>query len=328
MEDNYAKILWEGYGLRFYGGTRMRTGFVCKTDVGLREVKKARQNRNGILFEHEVKEHLYKKGFQDINRFYKTTEGSPFFALDGNCYVLEEPMNAQSLDDSKKENFPKAAVVLATMHIASSGHQGSVERSNLGILPGLYKKRKNELIRIKKRIDRQSCFNELDLMVMQNFDYYLERVKEAEELLLTSGYEAEMERATQERIVCHNAFKGENIRQDEMGKIYVTGFGKCAFDSPLTDLAAFFRRYLKKTDGDIEIAAEILEAYSQKRQLSSDNIRILQGMLTYPDKFMRLCNEYYNKRRSCVSGAMQERMGDCILDQSKNDLFLEAWKKL
>ena len=49
MEDTYGKILWEGYGLKYYGGTRTRTGLICKTDVGLRELKKARSRREDLL---------------------------------------------------------------------------------------------------------------------------------------------------------------------------------------------------------------------------------------------------------------------------------------
>ena len=52
MEDTYGKILWEGYGLKYYGGTRTRTGLICKTDVGLRELKKARSRREDLLFAH------------------------------------------------------------------------------------------------------------------------------------------------------------------------------------------------------------------------------------------------------------------------------------
>ena len=49
MEDTYGKILWEGYGLKYYGGTRTRTGLICKTDVGLRELKKARRDRKSVV---------------------------------------------------------------------------------------------------------------------------------------------------------------------------------------------------------------------------------------------------------------------------------------
>ena len=70
MEDTYGKILWEGYGLKYYGGTRTRTGLICKTDVGLRELKKARSRREDLLFAHEVKTCLYRNGFSALSLFY------------------------------------------------------------------------------------------------------------------------------------------------------------------------------------------------------------------------------------------------------------------
>ena len=91
MEDTYGKILWEGYGLKYYGGTRTRTGLICKTDVGLRELKKARSRREDLLFAHEVKTCLYRNGFSALSLFYTAQDGQPFFAWDGNLYLLENP---------------------------------------------------------------------------------------------------------------------------------------------------------------------------------------------------------------------------------------------
>ena len=42
MEEIYEKIMREGYGLQLRHGTRTRTGLVCRTDRGLRELKKPR----------------------------------------------------------------------------------------------------------------------------------------------------------------------------------------------------------------------------------------------------------------------------------------------
>lgn len=78
MEDTYGKILWEGYGLKYYGGTRTRTGLICKTDVGLRELKKARSRREDLLFAHEVKTCLYRNGFSALSLFYTAQDGQPF----------------------------------------------------------------------------------------------------------------------------------------------------------------------------------------------------------------------------------------------------------
>ena len=53
MDDNYEKILWEGYGLHFLGGNRVRTGYLCKTEKGILEVRKSITPSKQILFEHD-----------------------------------------------------------------------------------------------------------------------------------------------------------------------------------------------------------------------------------------------------------------------------------
>ncbi len=328
MEDNYAKILRDGYGIRFYGGMRTRTGFVTKTDKGLKEIKKTQHKMDEIVFEHKAKEHLYQKGFQNIGRFCVGLDGQPFFAMDGVQYTVEDAVNAQPMEESRDENFLKGVEILGEMHQASRGFSCEQERTNLGILPKLYERRKNELMRIKKGIDKKSSYNPLDLMVKQNFSYYIEKTQEAVERLASSGYEQVVQRAKDEKVFCHNTFKGENIRCMENGDVHVTGFEECAYDIPLVDLVAYLRRYLKKTDGGIGTAEEMLHRYHEKRPLSKQDMNIMIGILTYPDKFMRLCNEYYNKRQVCISPAVRERMELCIVEKEKQDIFLAEMEKI
>lgn len=328
MEDNYAKILRDGYGIRFYSGMRARTGFVAKTDRGLKEIKKTQRSAGEIVFEHKAKEHLYQKGFQNIGRFCTTLEGSPFFTLDGVQYTVEDAITAQPMDESKQESFLKGAEVLGELHQASAGFICEEKRSNLGTLPKLYERRKNELMRIKKNIDKKSSYNPLDLMVKQNFNYYVEKTEEALSLLLSCGYEQAIQHAEEEKVFCHNAFKGDNIRCMESGELHITGFEECAYDTPLVDLVAYLRRFLKKADGGVGTAEEMMYRYHEKRPLSKQDMDIIVGILTYPDKFMRLCNEYYNKRQVCISPAVRERMEVCIAEKEKQDLFLEEFRKI
>ena len=112
MEDTYGKILREGYGLKYYGGTRTRTGLICKTDVGLRELKKARSRREDLLFAHEVKTCLYRNGFSALSLFYTAQDGQPFFAWDGNLYLLENPMPTKGLEEDNAGDFVAGAAIM------------------------------------------------------------------------------------------------------------------------------------------------------------------------------------------------------------------------
>ena len=58
MEEIYEKIMREGYGLQLRHGTRTRTGLVCRTDRGLRELKKPRGSTDSLRLAFDVRKRL------------------------------------------------------------------------------------------------------------------------------------------------------------------------------------------------------------------------------------------------------------------------------
>lgn len=329
MEENYGKILGEGYGLRYYGGNRIRSGFLCKTNAGLREIKNASPKKESIQFEHDVKEHLYHKGFRHISRFCLSCDGRPYFQTEKNTFVLERPVEGQPMEEGQNDTFLQGVTGLAKLHKAGIGVQSAAQCSNLRQLPSLCQRRKCELLRIKKRIDKQGSYGALDVLLLQNFGYYIERIEMAEALFQTLGYEEAMKNAEDSRAICHNAFKGENLRRNDKGEIFITGFGKCAYDSPMTDLAAYLRRCIKKSEAadlGMATAMRMVTAYQEVLPMHEGDMAALLGILHYPDKFLRLINEYYNKRQVCVSPAMRERLQSCIASQKKNDELIKQLK--
>jgi len=317
MEDINEKILWEGYGLRFRGGTRMRTGLVCRTDRGLRELKKPRGNVDSLRLAFRVKEQLWENGFHNISRMYQTLEGEPFYRYDGTLYMLEDPMPADGLPEEEPATFVCGAELLGQMHKGARGLPSEPEQWDRERLPRLYAKRRGELAKMRRRNDRSGNYDIVGLLLLQHYGQYMERAEEAEALLRQGGYGEALKRAAEKGAFCHNAYKGEALRQKEDGRVYVGNFDKCSRELPLADVAFYLRRYMKKTAGDAAGVWEMLESYSRHCPLSDEDLTILQGMLVYPEKFLRLVNEYNNRRRSCVSPAMGERLAAAAREEEK-----------
>lgn len=317
MEDIYGKILWEGYGLKYYGGTRTRTGLVCKTDVGLRELKKARVSQREILFAHDVKKNLYRNGFSQLCLFYTTLEGQPFFVRDGVCYLMEDAMPSQNLEEEEGETFVKGAALMAKMHRLSAGCHSAYGIWDKNRLPAYFEKRQSELAKIKRRVDKKSAYTAVDLAVLRHYGRFMAQAKEAEALLLSADYENMAEKAQQAGVFCHNSFKGDHLRQREDGVIFIGGFEGCTADLPIMDLAAYLRRFMRKSTGKKQDLARILESYEQERALSQGEKALLLAMSVFPDRFMRLMNETYNKRQVCVSSAMEERVKEVLHEEEE-----------
>ena len=327
MEDINEKILWEGYGLRFRGGTRTRTGLICRTDQGLRELKKPRGSVESLRLAFDVKERLRENGFQNITRFYEAAEGEPFYRYEGVLYTLEDVMPAEVLQEEDAAAFIRGAETLGKMHRAARGLQSQAAKWDGERLPGLYGKRQTELAKIRRRNDKRRNYDAIDLLLIQYYDTFMERTKEAEELLEKGGYGAAVNRAEREGAFCHNAYKGEALRVGERDEVFVGSFDKCICELPLADLASYLRRYLKKTEGTAAGVCAMLEGYGKYVPLSADDLTILQGMLIYPEKFLRLVNEYYNRRRACVSPAMQERLAAAAKEEEKGRILKEILEK-
>ena len=327
MEDMNERILWEGYGLKFRGGTRTRTGLICRTDQGLRELKKPRGSADSLRLAFDVKEQLRKNGFTNISRFYKALDGEPFYRYDGVLYLLEDPMPPTVLEEDGTEAFVKGAETLGRMHQAVKGLQSDAACWNRERLPKLYAKRRGELAKVRRRSDRRGGYDAIDLLLIQYYDQYMDQAAEAEKLLQKGGYREVVDLAAERGAFCHNAYKGEALRLDTQGELFVGNFDKCSTELPLSDLAAYLRRYFKKTDGSEKGAHEMLESYGKYCPLSEDDFTILQGMLVYPEKFLRLVNEYYNRRRACVSPAMQERLAAAAQEEEKGRILKEIVAK-
>lgn len=327
MEDINEKILWEGYGLRLKGSTRTRTGLVCRTDRGLRELKKPRGSVDSLRLAFDVKEQLRQNGFCNISRFYETLEGEPFYRYDGVLYTLEDILPGEVLAEEEGAAFLRGAETLGQMHRAAAGLQSEAACWDRERLPRQYAKRRRELAKMRHRNDRRGNYDAIDLLLLRHYDRFMAQAQEAEALLAAGGYGAAVEEAAKRGAFCHNAFKGEALRLDGAGRLFVGSFDKCTSELPLSDLASYLRRYFKKTGGRAAEVEKMLERYGKACPLSAGDISILQGMLVYPEKFLRLVNEYYNRRRACVSPAMQERLAAAAKEEENGRLLKDILAK-
>ena len=288
MEDTYGKILWEGYGLKYYGGTRTRTGLICKTDVGLRELKKARSRREDLLFAHEV----------------KTTKG---------------------LEEDKAEDFVGGAALMGQMHRAAAGfpaQEGQEER------PALWQRRYREFVKIRRHMERQGKYSPLDLLVMRHYGTFAPRAQEALKTLDDGGYGGIAHGQKQAGTFCHNQFKGSNLCRKEDGSLWVGGFEQCTGDIFAVDLAAYLRRFWRKVPEEREKLEEVLAAYEGERPMAEAERKLLVPLTAFPEKFLRLVHESYNRRRVCVSPAMEERLADAAAEESHMDDLSQALERL
>ena len=323
MEDLYEKVLFHGYGMKLYNITRTRRGLIVRTDKGIKELRKTNSDFKTIVFENEIKKHLYNKGFQNTDIYLETKEGLPYFVQNDQCFVMADFVAAKETDLTDLETAKKSASTLARIHDLSQGLTAE-GKSNLGRLTNMCQKRRAELRRIKKWINNQSKYSPIDIIVVKSFDYFLERTGRTEEILTSSAYEDITRIAKEKGTVCHLNFKGDNIRQKEGSEeLYITGFDKSAYDCTLWDLAEFIRRQMKNPQCSEKTIDEVLKSYTEVLSIGSEEMKVLGAMILFPAKYFKLLNGYYNKRKVCQSDGVRDKLERCITTSHNEETMLK-----
>lgn len=312
MDDINAKILHQGFGIKLISSYRTRTGLVCRTDKGMLELKKTFSDEESLDRECALKEYLILRGLTGLDIMIRTVDDKPCYKTEDAAYILIKYIPSRRLDMEDNNDVIEASSALALFHNAAEGFVDNRMRRTYGSLESTFEKREGEFSRIRRKIKSTGTYSPVDLLVIKYYDYYTERIKYAEDLLKKSNYMTISEKASKAYSICHNSFKNDNVRKSEDGEIIISGLDGCTYDLSIIDVAHLIRKYTKNDTADEYGVSLILENYSRPRCITSEETDVIKAMLSYPYKFLKLCNEHYNKRRVCISEASIERFENCI----------------
>ena len=320
MEPVYGQIMQKGYGERLLRWVRCRTGVICTTERGMRELKRYPWGAENLAFDYQARELLAKAGFAPVMRYWPAMDGETSFCFGEDRYVLEDyvpPMGEETAQAYRQAG----AATLASLHLCAHGLEVDAVRSGFGRLPETIWKRRRELIRCKNWIRAQGGLSPMDTLVLKDLKYYLARLDQAAEILADSAYAVLCEKSAAQGVFCHGAYKGDNLRLDSSGRLRVTGFERATGDLVIADLADLLRRNLRR-GADGEQLLRLLAAYESQRPLSAEERPVLIAMLIYPHRFLKLVNATYNKRRVCVSQASLQNMRECVEGRNREEAVL------
>lgn len=320
--------IYEKYGLEVRGLVPYRDSIMIATPSGRKIVKKMAVSLERLLFIHGAKEHLAANGFSNTDRYLSTLEGLPYITFDNCNYTVAEYMDGRELGFESDSDVEKAAVVLARLHKASRGYvppEGSKAQDDLSKLPVYYRKRLDDIKKLKKQANKGK--SKFDHAFMEYADYFLSIGEEAAAAIADSNYDSLVRKTREDGIFCHHDFTHHNIIANE-NKISVINFEYCCFELKVYDLANFIRRKMRKCAWDMGKAATIIDAYSSVEPLSPDELNVMGLMLKFPQKFWRVVNRYYNSRRSWSEKSYISKLQEVIDEVQQHKTFIESYKNL
>ena len=160
-------------------------------------------------------------------------------------------------------------------------------------------KHSSEILRIKNYIKKRKNKNAFE-MYLQNIieEYYIQSV-EALGAIKNSRYEQLYKESIASETIYHGSYNYHNVLIKE-NKIIMINMMKISYSPSVQDCMTSSEKCLKKLTGNIALGNELIKAYDSVRKLSDMERAVLKSLLSYPEKFWKIINYYYNSNKSLV----------------------------
>ena len=290
---------------------KSKHSYICRTDNGKKVIQKVNASENSIICADFVKKQLIEKGYPIFDNYYFSVQGTPFFEYENEKYIMMDFIEFTDSDFSNNDDVKKVIQATALFHKLSKEIHTEVE-AKTNIL-NIYKKQLANFKNIKKNISSKSSFSELDVIFIKNYDYFFKKAVNAldtlEELLDNSQYEENF------KALCHNNIKEETAVKNKF-KTSIICFENISEGLFISDFSDIINRYIRKHSEPALNFNTILENYININPLTDKEIEILQAILKFPAKYIKICCDFYAKGMPFVPNSVVNHL-KCIISQKK-----------
>jgi spore coat protein YsxE len=304
IEWQMKHLLYEydlfSYRIDEHGKDKWRVG----TDRGIFLLEKTYEHTAQLYFVAYWLHYLFHRGVRSVIPFCVTKYGEPYIATSEGIYLLypwiEEANTVQSMPNWEAKVLKEVGRIHRISEQAKEKWRGYAPIS----LKQIKQRWENGITQIAVVETKQKEWrNELERNIIEDAGY----VKQFAEWALQ-----ELNKATEKieekglvRVLCHGRIHRRNIIVDTDHHFYFTRFERANFDTPVRDLAIFFRRYAPYYQWSIQKGREWLAAYEAERLLTEEERQLLSCYVLFPEKLVQIARNYMldpNKKQKQQAG--------------------------
>lgn len=323
MNDRAVSVLSE-YEFEVIRTWKGRGAILFETPEGIRILKEYKGVPEKLGLQKALLDCIRENSGLSVEDIIPNKEGM-LFTKDAfqDTYVVKSYFDARECSIRDREECRKAVSVLARLHRAMSMPMAEKPPGSALRLDKEYEKHNRELKKVRRFLRNKGQKNDFEIYLLKYYDRFMEKAFEVSRLWSMYQKEDYYEKIAEQGIWCHGDFQHHNLLLNDAGA-HVINFEKCTCDTQMRDLYLFLRKLLEKTDWSVETGEAVLEAYEKEKPLSKEDMEQLYYRLSYPEKFWKIVNFYYNTGKSWVPGRNMEKFDILLKQEREKEKFLNT----
>lgn len=325
MNEKSLAVL-EQYDLKINGTYRIKGNYGCNTENGKYILQEYNNSNEKMSAMKALYNYLESKGFT-IDYVIENKEGSYVsVSEDGYTYILKRWFNADECTISNERH-----IVLGTENLGKFHNDCSDGREFLKDIksfhPGknmqdVFERHNKEIITIRNYIKKRRNKNYFEMSLHNIIEQYQKQAEEAAKELLKSDYNYIYNNAVENKTINHGCYNYHNILFDKENVIMVNML-KINFAPQIQDLYDWLRKTMEKNNWDIKQGMKIIDTYNKFRKITDSEYRILKIMMSYPEKFWKIINYYYNSNKAWYSEKNEDKLTQFLKQEDLRRNFIK-----
>lgn len=305
-------LVLEQYDLNIEGTYRYKGNYGCVAKEG-RFILQEYENSNDKMV---TMDKLYK--FLEENDFVTDSviankEGEYVsVSPDGyNTYILKKWFDARECDREVKDDILMGARELGRWHRVCH-EKFELEEELKGFHPGkdlqkAFHKHNKEMINIKNYIKKRRNKNYFEIYLQNILEDYYQQGIEALENLKKLNYLSEYSKAVIDGKINYGNFNYHNFLIKD-NRVILINMCRINYAPPIQDLYDYLRKIMEKSEWDKDLGMSIIAEYDKENVLGQREKLLLKMLLSYPEKFWKIINYYYNSNKAWYSEKNEEKL--------------------
>ncbi len=307
--ENLKQEVLKGFEITPKSIIKSKHSYILKTSGKSKVIQKTQASEKALMCADKLKKELEKNGYPVYDKFYQSSQNLPYFVLDGEKYIMTDYKDFSDSNFSDGNDVKKIIQTTALFHRISKTI--NIETEIQTNILDIYDKQFTSFKNIKKNISSKGSFSEFDVIFIKNYDYFLKKAANAMSLLKELLKKPECSRNFE--LLCHNNIKEETAVKYN-GTMSLISFENVSKGLFISDFSDIINRYVRKHTPPALNFENILETYFKINPLSDTEVKILQAILKFPAKYIKICCDFYSKGMPFVPNSIINHL-KCIISQ-------------